>query len=235
MKPHTPAALIVLAATAALAGAAPAAPPDPPTALRAPVAQDAAKVRSTSLTVPNVAGVPGEKRTLSAILKLDAPGGSPLEGKLVSMRVGSLDLKPGTTDAQGKATADLTVPDLAQGNYDIVASWKGDAGHKPATGTGKLTVIKAPTKIEMDFVYGTYKNEPGKYASFSAKVVRTHDNQVLKKPVTLTVNGSTRVMPATEYHNTALPDATTWVVKVQFEGDAAYAASAGEHTYHKPK
>lgn len=240
--------LRTLVALLAAGAAAPALAVDPPVsaqkapiALKTPLARPEAKVRGSSLTVPNVAGVPGEKRTLTAILTEAGTSSAPIAGKLVSFQVSGNGITPlapkaGETDAQGKATASLTLPDLPQGSYDIHAAWKGEAAYKPATGSGKLTVIKAPTKIDMDFVYGTYKNEPGKYASFSAKVVRGHDNQILKKPITLTVNGDTRTMPAgDEYHSTALPDAPKWVVKVQFEGDASYAASAAEKTYVKPK
>ena len=89
-------------------------------------------------------------------------------GKLVSIRVTgtSLDPKPGESDAQGKATVEVKVPDLAQGTYDIVAGWKGDAGHKPATGAGKLTVIKAPTRPAK-----TYTRKLG--GSFSTSRART--------------------------------------------------------------
>jgi hypothetical protein len=236
--------LAALLGAAGLCGLARAADPPKtaPSAQRSPIPVAAAAkiVRGATFTVPNVAGVPGEKVLLKAVLREDSPGNPPLVGKTPSFKVSGngmapVDPKASETDAQGQTTASLKIPDVAQGSYDVQAAWKGDAEHKPAVGSGKLTVIKAPTKIDMDFVYGTYKNEPGKYASFSAKVVRAHDGQILKKPITLTVNGSTRVMPASEYHNTALPDANTWVVKVQFEGDAAYAASAAEKTYHKPK
>ncbi len=221
-----------LAALLAAVHTAPALAVDPPKSVsnalgtRVPVAN-----LVVSVDVPNVAAVPGEKKTFTATLK-----GVPPQGKTVLIRIAPAGLQKSVpVDAQGKATAQFVLPDIAQGSYPIEGIWQGDAEHKGTVGSGKLTMIKAPTKIDMDFVYGTYKNEPGKYASFSAKVVRVHDGRILKKPITLTVNGATRVVPADEYHNTALPDATTWVVKVQFEGDAAYAASAGEHTYHKPK
>lgn len=182
------------------------------------------------LEVANVAAVPGEKKTFAATLT----GLSRPETQAVTVQIAAAGLQKSVQlDAQGKATFSLVLPEIAQGSYPIEATW--DSGWEVVKASGKLTMIKAPTKVDMDFVYGSYKNEPGKLASFSAKVVRTHDNQVLTKPITLTVNGSSRTMPASAYHNTALPDAPSWVVKVQFEGDGAYAASVAEKTFVKPK
>jgi hypothetical protein len=199
-------------------------------------------VHGATFTVPNVAGVPGEKKTLTATLREESPGNPPLAGKTTSFRVSGngmtpVELKASETDAQGKTTASFTIPDLAQGSYDIRAAWKGDAEHKAATGEGKLTVIKAPTKVEMDFTFSTYKNEPGPPSgSVTATVRRTHDNALLKKPVRVTVNGNSWTLSTLEFHSFPLPSSVgTWVVKVQFEGDAAYAASALEKTFHKPK
>jgi hypothetical protein len=211
--------------------AAPALAVDPPRSAPHPLTT-AVPMKSAvrRLEVANVAAVPGEKKTFSATLT----GLSRPETQTVTFRIPAAGLqRPVPLDAQGKATFSLVLPEIAQGSYPIEATW--DSGWEVVKATGKLTMIKAPTKVDMDLVYGSYKNEPGKRASFSAKVVRTHDNQVLKRPITLTVNGDTRVMPADEYHNTALPEANTWAVKVQFEGDAAYAASAAEKTFVKPK
>lgn len=240
MKIRALAALLVAAGVFRFAHAA---DPPPAASSQAPTTALAGRaalkvVRSATLTVPNVAGVPGEKKTLSAVLKEDSPGDPPLAGKVVSIRVQgtSLDSKPGESNAQGKATVDITIPDLAQGSYDIVAAWKGDAEHKPVTGAGKLTVIKAPTKVEMDFTFSTYKNEPGPPSGgVTATVRRTHDNALLKKAVRVTVNGNSWTLSPQEFHSFPLPSSVgTWVVKVQFEGDAAYAASALEKTFHKP-
>lgn len=241
MKILTLVALLVAAGPAAVARAAD--PPAAPSALKTPIPVSAVAkiVRDSSFTVPNVAGVPGEKKTLTAILKEDSPGNPPLEGKTPGFQVSgngipTIDLKASPTDAAGKTTAALTIPDLAQGSYDIGVAWKGDAQHRPAAGAGKLTVIKAPTKVQMDFIFSTYKNEPGPPSgSISSTVRRAHDNALLSKKVKVTVNGNTWELSPLEFHNFPLPSsASTWVVRVQFEGDAAYAASVAEHTYHKP-
>lgn len=138
--------LAALLGAAGLCGLARAADPPKtaPSVLRSPIPVAAAAkiVRGATLTVPNVSAVPGEKKTFSAVLKEDSPGDPPLVGKLVSIRVQgtSLDPKPGESNAQGKVTVEINLPYLVPGSYDIVAAWKGDAEHKPATGSGKLTV-----------------------------------------------------------------------------------------------
>jgi hypothetical protein len=232
---------VLLAAAGVALSARAADPPVAPGTLRTPVAVKASESlrRTATLTIEKIAGIPGERKTFTAVLKENAPGNPPLVGKQIFFKIvpgpKTDSVNGGVTDANGRAVTTIALPELVQGNYKLEAGWKGDGQHPPASGEANLLMIKAPTKVDMDFVYGSYKNEPGKFASFSAKVLRTHDGQVLTKPIVLTVNGSSRTMPASEYHNTALPDAPSWAVKVQFEGDGAYAASAAEKTFVKPK
>jgi hypothetical protein len=143
-----------LSSAALLAGPARAAdaPKTGSSAPRSPIpaAAEAAIVRGATFDVVNVTGAPGVKKTLTATLREESPGNPPLAGKTASFRVSGngmapVELKASDTDAEGKTTASYTIPDLAPGNYEVRAAWKGDVGHKPATGVGKLTVVKPPT------------------------------------------------------------------------------------------
>lgn len=225
-----------LAALLAAVHAAPALAVDPPksapNALRTPVPVTNLVV---SVEVSNVAAIPGEKKTFTATLKgVPSPG-----GRVITFRVPAAGLQKSVqTDTQGKATTEFVLPEIAQGSYPIEGIWDVEAKGKNVVGSGKLTMIKAPTKVDLELTYGTYKNEGGPRGSMMATVKRAHDGQVLKKPVILAINGDSRPLPTNDYQAAPLGDpdkSGRWVVKVQFEGDATYAASAAEKTLVKPK
>ena len=236
------ASLLAASAVPVLAGP----PTSQPSVVKVPQGANVVKLkRASTMKVEKVAGLPGEKKTLSATLKENSPGDPPLSGKLISFLIHGngipgpgIDVKGGETSAAGKATASVTLPDLAQGNYQIRASWKGDADHLPAVGEANLLMIKTITKVELgNLVWGTYKNEPGPPSgSFMARVKRTTDNLFLKKPLTVTVNGNTWTLGNSDFHVVPLPQGgSPWNVHVQFEGDAANAPSAADRTYVQPK
>lgn len=243
---HRP-ALLVVTLSLTLAGTALAAPPEKGSSQVSPGSLPGPPPKHfTSLEVVNASGAPGDAHTVEATLTARI-GGSPIPGKTIRFTVegksgtsvpgGKINAGDGLTDASGKARVKLTLPELAQGNYALKASFAGDDRTASSEGLGNLLVVKTITKIELsDLRWGTYKGEPGPPSgSFSLKVVRTSDNQTLAKPVTVTVNGKTWTLAANAQHTVPLPsDATTWNVKIQFEGDAANAASAAQRTYSKP-
>lgn len=190
--------------------------------------------------------MPGEKRTYEAVLKTKA--GAPIANKKVSFRIegkngttvpnGAVAMGSANTDAQGRAHLNFSCPELAQGNYALKATFAGDDQWAADTAEGNLLVVKATTKIELsDLVWGTYKNEPGSpWGSINIILRRTSDNQAIAKPLVITVNGQTWTLSGNSLvHFVPLPTgASTWNVKVQFEGDAANIATAAERTYKKP-
>ncbi len=225
-----------LAALLAAVHAAPALAVDPPKS--APVPRTTlvpTKSAVRTLEVANVAAVPGEKKKFTATLTgLPKP-----ETQAVAFQIPAAGLQKSVPlDAQGKATFEFVLPEIAQGSYPIEAKW--DSGWEVVKASGKLTMIKAPTKVELELIYS---NSPGGPhgsvgASMMASVKRVHDGELLKKKVTLTVNGDSRTLPPSDHFAAPLgqPDASgKWLVKVQFEGDPAYAASVAEKTLVKPK
>ena len=214
----------------------------------APTARPAAKVKALSaLTMKNVGTVPGEKRTYEAVLKTRSSE-APLANKKVKFRItpkngsvvpnGSITMGEDTTDAQGRARLEFSMPELAQANYTLEASFAGDDEATSDKVEANLLVIKATTKIELgNLIWGTYKNEPGTpYGTIGIRVIRTSDNQALSKPVKISVNGKTWTLQGNDSHFVVLQpmDANSWNVKVWFEGDDYAISSFGERGYQKP-
>lgn len=202
----------------------------------------------TSLEVANASGAPGDAPTFEATLTARI-GGAPISGKTIRFAIegksgtsvpgGKINAGTAVTDASGKARVKFKLPELPQGNYALSASFAGDDRTASSEGVGNLLMVKTITKVELsDLIWGTYKGEPGPPSgTFSIKVIRTSDNEWLEKPVTITVNGKTWTTPGKPqgFYYIPLPsNATTWNVHVQFEGDAANAASSAQKTYSKP-
>lgn len=242
MKPLKASAAVAL--TLALTSLAPASGAAPPVIQPAPQV----KVLST-LTAKNVAGVPGEKKDFEATLTVKDKG-TPLTNRQVSFLVtgkggSSIPTPTGVylvgrtlTDASGKATIPLKLPDWPQGSYAIKAVFGGDDATVASNDEATLAVFKVVTTIELgDLIWGTYKNEPGApYGTVGVSLMRTSDGTGMTKPLTITVNGHTWQLPSSVYHQVPLPtDATTWTVKVQYAGDTSSLASSAERTYTKPK
>jgi hypothetical protein len=199
----------------------------------------------TSLSEQNVAGVPGETKVLEATLL--GANNAAVAGKSVVFRIygkngtsvpnGHIVAGTGVTDGAGHAKLSYALPELAQGNYELKASFAGDEAFASSSVDANLLMVKGITKVELgDLIWGTYKNEPGApYGVVGFSLKRTSDGKALSKPLTITVNGNTWTISGDVYHQIALPtNTTTWTVKVQYEGDGVYAATASTRTYHKP-
>jgi len=251
MKAKNLAAIVAVLPALLLTHAVGAAPTTQPTTqpTTSPVNRPQLKVKTlTELTMKNVGTVPGEKRTYEAVLKAKA-GDSPLANKKVSFRIegkngttvpnGGIAMGESTTDAQGRARLEFAMPELAQGNYALKASFAGDDEAMGDKVDANLLVVKATTKVELsDLIWGTYKNEPGApYGVVGIQLVRQSDKQSLAKPLKITVNGKTWTLAgSSSYHQVALQpmNASSWNVKVWFEGDDYAISSLSERTYQKP-
>lgn len=250
MKAKNLAAIIAVLPTLALISPSNAAPTAQPKAAptTAPTARPALKVKALSeLTMKNVGTVPGEKRTYEAVLKTKSSN-APLPNKKVKFRItpkngsvvpnGSITMGEDTTDAQGRARLEFALPELAQANYTLEASFAGDDEATSDKVEANLLVVKATTKVELgDLIWGTYKNEPGApYGTIGISLVRTSDSQSLSKPLKISVNGKTWTLQGTAYHQIALQpmNAQSWNVKVWFEGDDYAISSFSERSYQRP-
>jgi len=252
MSVKTVAAIVAVLPIFLLAPASHAAPPTVQPTVSPTAARPMPKVKVlTALTMKNVGTVPGEKRTYEAVLTTKT-GANPLAGKKVTFRIegkngttvpnNAIVMGDDTTDTAGKAKVEFSLPELAQGNYALKASYAGDDDTVGSNVESILLVVKAITKIELsNLIWGTYKNEPGApYGTIGIKLVRQSDNQTLAKALRITVNGNSWTLNASGagsgYHQVVLQpmNAASWNVKVQFEGDDYAIATGAERTYTKP-
>lgn len=200
----------------------------------------------TGITAKNVAGVPGEKKNFEATL-VTKNSNAPVVGKSVKFTLngkegtsvpgGTLVIGSATTDASGKAVLQYAVPEVFQGNYIITASFAGDDGAFAANDQANLLVVKGITNIDLgNLIWGTYKNEPGSpYGTIIFNLKRTVDGKAVERPLQITVNGQTWTLQPSTVHSIALPQsATTWNVKVTWQGDGVYQPFEVSKTFHKP-
>lgn len=245
MKHALIAGIVSMSLGAAVSSSAAPSVGTPPKVTPVSPSQIKVKVRPT-LAVKSAAAVPGETRTLEATLM---QGQTPVAGKPVAFRLegkngtsapgGSIAAGSGVTNAQGVATTAFKVPELAQGAYRLVATFAGDDAMMGATDDGNFGVIKVITEFDMgDLIWGTYKNEPGPpMGSVMISLRRKSDSAVLSKRFWVTVNGQRWQVGGGSSSFVMLPlpsSATTWNVKVEFEGDDANQATAAQRTYKKP-
>jgi hypothetical protein len=203
-----------------------------------------------TLQMANVAGVPGEAKSVAATLV--GHGGAPLAQKKVeftiSPRSGAAAIPPqamhvgsGVTDAQGKVSVAWSVPEIPQAGYVLHAHWDGDEEYGGANEAGNLFVAKGITKLEMSDLLWGYKGE--ELAAFSVQLKRTVDGKALAKPVSVTVlpkggqakqwtvnlSGGYEQLPITPL------SAPSWKVTVRFNGDDVYLPFEVEKEFVHPK
>jgi hypothetical protein len=190
------------------------------------------------VTLPNRFATPGEKIQLEADVKQD---GAALANLKLTFSVDGKAAGDATTNAAGKAILDWKVPgDFVQKHYEVKAA----APH--AAGKGDLSVLKCKTVMKVEnFSWGTYKGEAGPPSgTYTFMLTRISDGNALVNPpveVLVFVNG-VRYNPGQKIMSDAalmpLPDLPagqkTWKVRIAFEGNASYLASADEKTFTKP-
>ena len=155
MKPITLVATLgacfISAAFAQVRQTTPAAPPPPqsPSMQPAPTASPIPTTKvgtPTSMAAANSVAIYLEPRHLQATLK---SGPAPLAGKPVTFMVGGAQAGVATTDAMGVAKVTLPGhPNVGPGDTPFTAKFAGDGVLHAAEATGKITVMKAASKIE---------------------------------------------------------------------------------------
>lgn len=247
MKSRSLALVAVLPAVFLLAPPSSAAPSAAPTA--APTVGPRLAVKAISkVEAQSSAAVPGETKHLQAKLTI---GGAAAAGKAVAFRIegkngttvpnGGIECGTATTDANGLAKLPFKFPELPQGAYALKARFAGDDGATSSGDEANLGMIKGITNFELgDLIWGTYKNEPGpKSGSLIIKLVRKADGKALNKSFKVTVNGNSWNVGGSSSTSSGiimipLPNAATWNVKVQYDGDDANQATSGERSYTRP-
>ena len=235
--------VVVLLASPSSAAPVSAAPAPTPT-----VAPKIAVKTISKVEAQNSAAVPGETKSLNATLTI---AGAPAAGKAVSFRIegkngttvpnGGIECGTATTDENGKAKLQYTFPELAQGAYALKVRFAGDDKATSSSDDANLGMIKGITTVELgDLIWGTYKNESGpKSGTLMIKLVRKADGKALNKSLKVTVNGNSWNIGGSSstpsgINMIPLPNAATWNVKVQYDGDDANQAASGERNYTRP-
>lgn len=226
-------------------GASAAAPQVAPTNL--PEVQPTKPVaikRIAKLEAKNGAAVPGERRNVEATL---TAGQSPLAGKTVRFKVRgkeggpniSIVLGTAVTNAQGKATLEWEVPELAQAGYTLAATFAGDDDTRAASDEANFAIFKAMTTFDVAYNYGALDAHGGPhFGTLLIALRRDSDDEALTKTFKVTINEGLPTQAIKDYTTTngfvtvLLPsDTNTWKVKLQFFGDAANQATQHDKTY----
>lgn len=231
----------VLTPIGASAAAPQAEPANPP---KAKPAKPIEIKKFAKLEARNAAAVPGETRKVEATL---TAGQSPIAGKTVRFKVEGKNDGPniaiviGTavTNAQGKATIEWKVPELAQAGYALKATFAGDDDTRAAADEANFAIIKGITKFDVDYSYGALDSHGGPhFGTLLVALRRQSDDQALTKTFKVTINEGQSTEAIKDYTTTngfvtvLLPSQTnTWKVKIQFFGDAANQATQHDKTY----
>ncbi len=103
-------------------------------------------VHVTSLTVPDRAAELADYTLLKAYLCRDDQ--VPIEGKAVSFHVDGSTVGSATSNYQGRAMLEFTVPgSTAPGRHDLEARWAGNGGYLASSASAALWVAKAPSYL----------------------------------------------------------------------------------------
>jgi hypothetical protein len=196
------------------------------------------------LEAKNAAAVPGETRKLEATL---TAGQSPIAGKRVYFRLQgkndgpSVDINIGSavTNAQGKASLEWKVPELAQAAYALKTTFAGDDDTRAASDDANFAAFKGITKFDVSYNYGALDAHGGPhFGTLLIALRRESDDEALTKTFKVTINEGQSTEAIKDYTTTSgfvtvlLPTQTnTWKVKIQFFGDATYQAVQHDKTY----
>ncbi|NUL83436.1 MAG: Ig-like domain repeat protein [Armatimonadetes bacterium] len=187
---------------------------------------------ATSLAVPNVNGVVGQRVNLTARLTRNVDN-TPIVGRAVAFTVNGVSLGSGVTDADGIATREYGISEGAGiGNRTIGASFAGDTHYFSSSNSGTLTVGPSPVTIAVPERAGSV----GDTVSISATLRRASDNAALNfRLLTFKVNGQTIGTAFTNPQGHAertytITETTPFgnvPIEVSFAGETAYQAGVG--------
>ena len=103
------------------------------------------------------------------------------------------------TNENGKAT--ITIPVLSKGTYKIKYSYKGSGNYYADSGSAKLIVAKATTKLTSKIMVVDYKDG----SNFKIKLTDSNDNPLANKEVKVKLNGETKIFKTNKNGNVHVP------------------------------
>jgi multimeric flavodoxin WrbA len=191
---------------------------------------------NTSLSVSPATGNYGGTVNLSAILT-NAQNGNRLNGRTVSFSLNGTSVGSATTDLSGNASlTGVSLGSISVGTYPtgVQASFAGDAGFNPSSGSAQLTVnpATASTSLSVANASGTYGGTVGLSATLTSG-----GSGVSGKTIDFTLNGvdvgdsTTNGSGMATLNDVSLSgiDAGFYedYIGASFAGDSNYAASSG--------
>lgn len=182
--------------------------------------------RQTGVNVADSSAYPFELYLASSTM-FDAGTGAPVAGRAMNYSVGASS-GSAMTNAVGVATAPFTPP-VVFGNYQLSASFPGDATYAAATGSGTVSVMQRPTVLSTADVTAVTLDTFSITAFFTDVRFGT---PIAGREIGFSFNGqvSTAATDATGYAAavfTAPASSGAYNYTAEFLGDSIYAAGVG--------
>ena len=186
----------------------------------------------TTLSVDDAESAPGATAAIRAHLVRVQDGGG-VGGKSVSLTLDGTEIGTVTTDDQGAASHDYTVPwTMTAGSHALGAQFSGDARYNPSSGSGTLTLTQAECLLEVSDAEGV----PGGLVSAKATLKRTSDEVgIPERTVAFGLEGT--ALGSAETNGEGLASLThriaadlvpgTYTLDAAFAGDATFLECAG--------
>ena len=189
-----------------------------------------------AVNVAAVSGSVGQTVTLSANLTNDQTGAN-ISGETLYFQVDGNDGDTATTDGNGNAYLNYTIPEIGTGSHTITVSFAGDSSYNPGSGSNTLTVSAASSAFIPQNVAGTI----GGSTTLEAYLYRTSDfASIVGRTVYFTVDGSAVGSAVTDggglaavaYALPASLSRGTHSIGFTFAGDGDYNASSSTGTLY---
>ncbi|MCX6359100.1 MAG: hypothetical protein NT029_04810 [Armatimonadetes bacterium] len=186
-----------------------------------------------TVTVPDVAGKIAETVALTATVKRNSDSAA-LAGLSVAFDLNGTGVGSGATNASGVAGVDYVLPEPA-GAATITAAFAGDGENNAKSGTGTLTINKAPTALTVNSPAGV----AGTSVDITGSLTRTLGSAALAcKSIDITVDGTAAGSAVTNgsgaytlsYAIPASDAVGAHAIGAAFAGDVSYEAATATGT-----